>query len=314
MRPIALQLVALVLFWSGLAPPAAAGPAAALPSVVSLLPLWQGLPPDSEEPEGSAVAVATAEGATLLLTADHVLGNAKEFRVRTAEGVAYAASLVGRDRASDLALLSVPVDLAPLEQAAAPALGEPVCAIGNAFGLGLSLSCGVLSASERAGVGFNPVEDFLQSDAAVNPGMSGGALVDAEGRLVGLLSAIFTKGSDADIGVNFAVSTALIQAALPDLRRGGPVAWPKVDLAFRPLPQDAEGPLGPLVARVPAGGAAAAAGLLPGDRILEAGPQRILNPGDWRRAIALSRPGTRLALAVWRQDAREALQLVVPGR
>lgn len=292
----------------------ARGPAAALPSVVSLLPLWSGRPANPEEPEGSAVVIGHDGDGTLLVTADHVLGDAVRFRIRTAEGVAYPALILGRDRPSDLALLRAQADLPALEFADPPALGAKVCAIGNAFGLGLSLTCGVLSAKGRAGVGFNRVEDFLQSDAAVNPGMSGGALLDSDGRLIGLLSAIFTKGSDADIGVNFSVSSALIQAALPDLASGGPVAWPHVDLLFRPPEVEAEGPLGPVVMRVPKAGAAAAADLQPKDRILHANLRRVRNLGEWRSAIALAQPGETITLEVWRSGAGETLSLVVPGQ
>lgn len=298
---------------AGLTAAEAPGPAAALPSVVSLLPLWSGRPPNPEEPEGSAVAIGRDGAKTLLLTADHVLGDADSFRIRTADGVAYPAWIIGRDRDSDLALLRAEASLPTLDLADPPGLGQKVCAIGNAFGLGLSLSCGVLSAKARAGVGFNRIEDFLQSDAAVNPGMSGGALLDEEGRLIGLISAIFTKGSDADIGVNFSVSAALIEAALPDLKAGGPVAWPEVDLLFAPPPLDERGPLGPVVARVPKGGAAAAAGLLPGKRILRASDRRIRNLGEWRSAIALAKPGETLSIETWHLGVTHSLQLVVPG-
>ena len=101
---------------------------------------------------------------------------------------------VGRDPLTDLAVLQDrggPADAAPTAQE--PDLGAPVCAVGNQFGLGLSVTCGVVSAVRRSGVGFNPIEDFIQTDAVVNPGASGGALVDGDGRLVGVLSAIFTK-------------------------------------------------------------------------------------------------------------------------
>ncbi len=314
--PRLIGVLLLLLLWPAMGQTAeeAPGPAAALPAVVSLLPLWSGRAPNPEEPEGSAVAIGRDGEGTLLLTADHVLGDATGFRIRTADGVAYPARIVGRDRDSDLALLFAKASLPILRPSDPPALGQKVCAIGNAFGLGLSLSCGVLSANARAGVGFNPIEDFLQSDAAVNPGMSGGALVDGEGRLVGLISAIFTKGSDADIGVNFSVSAALIQAALPDLKDGGPVAWPEVNVLFGPPPLDAKGPLGPLVARVPEGGAAAAAGLLPGTRVLRANDRRIRNHGDWRSAIALAKPGQTIAIQTWYDGAIDGLQLVVPGQ
>ncbi len=302
----------LLLLTVAFPPSLAAEPQSALPQVARLLPLWPDRAPNPEEPEGSAVFIAQAGGEALLLTASHVLGNAREFRVVTHEGESLAARLVARDADSDLALLAAESDQAPLLLGPPPQVGDPVCAIGNAFGLGLSLSCGVVSATGRAGVGFNRIEDFVQTDSMVNPGMSGGALVDGEGRLVGLLSAIFTKRSDADIGVNFAVSTALIQAALPDLKAGRAVQWPTVPLALRPLPATATGPLGPEVARLGSGGAAHAAGLKVGDRLLSAAGRRILNPGDWHSQIALSDRGREIPLVVLRDGRRVTLELRIP--
>ncbi|MEK9860259.1 MAG: trypsin-like peptidase domain-containing protein, partial [Alphaproteobacteria bacterium] len=89
-------------------------------------------------------------------------------------------------------------------------------ALGNPFGLGNSLSCGVVSAVNRK-AGFQPIEDFIQTDGAVNPGMSGGALVDAEGHLLGMINAIYTKEADIDAGVNFAISTDLLLDVLKTL-------------------------------------------------------------------------------------------------
>ncbi|MBC6405290.1 MAG: trypsin-like peptidase domain-containing protein [Rhodospirillales bacterium] len=258
------------------------------------------------------MAIARREGGTLLLTADHVLFDAERFRIRTAEGVAYAARLLGRDRASDLALLDSDAALPPLAMGPLPPLGAPVCALGNAFGLGLSVSCGVVSARGRAGVGFNRIEDFLQSDAAINPGMSGGALVDSAGRLVGLIAAIFSKGPDGDIGVNFAISARLIAAALPDLETGGPVAWPEVDLRLRGPPPEQEGPLGPEVFWLPPAGAAPAAGLLRGDRLLRAAGRRLQNAGDWRTAVALAESGEAIPLEIWRDGSFMTSTLTIP--
>jgi len=115
-----------------------------------------------------------------------------------------------------VAFLTIGIDTVPITLAETrPDTGAPVCALSNAFGLGIGITCGVVSANRRTGVGFNHTEDFIQTDASVNPGSSGGALVDLEGKLVGLLSAIFTKDSDSDIGVNFAVSTELMLESLP---------------------------------------------------------------------------------------------------
>jgi len=186
----------------------------AAPSVVIVEPTWPGYQrpgfgaPKGTAPEGSGVAVLEPG---LIATAAHVVARATSVTVRDADGARYKAEIVAIDEASDLALLRIEKPVAPLEIAARrPATGAHVCVIGNAFGLGLSLTCGVVSAGARSGIGFNAVEDFIQTDAAVNPGASGGALVDEEGRLVGLISAIFTKQSDANTGVNFAVSADLL--------------------------------------------------------------------------------------------------------
>ena len=254
------RIAAAAFLLAASAAPAAAFEARVLESVVSVLPVWPGhkvggtpgTPPGSA-PEATAVAVLPGG---LLATALHVVDRAEAITVRLADGRRFAAELVAADVATDLALLRIPVDLPPLEPAPEPALGAPVCAVGNAFGLDLSVTCGVVSATQRSGVGFNPVEDFIQTDASVNPGASGGALVDAEGRLVGLLSAIFTKEADADIGVNFAVSAALLMRVVEDLAAHGRVRRPAS--GFRvvdPDPGGADGAVGARVVEVAPGGA-----------------------------------------------------------
>ena len=193
-----------------------AGLKLAMRSVVSILPQWNSRPPSAEEPEGSGVAVADGR---LVLTADHILGNPVSVRIRTIDGEIHAARIFARDSAADLALLELDEPLPALRFDDGIAIGEPVCALGNAFGLGVSATCGTVSAVDRSGIGFNTIEDFIQTDAAVNPGTSGGALIDHDGNLVGVLSAIFTKQSDANIGVNFAVSVGLRISRSPDFAR-----------------------------------------------------------------------------------------------
>ncbi|MCC4245862.1 S1C family serine protease [Stappia indica] len=210
-----IRQAAAVLALALVAAPAAvaetAGSAAALRSVVALLPDWPADQQRTEEPEGSAVVVG--EGG-LMLTANHVVGAAKTVRIRLGDGSVHTAEIAYRDQETDLAVLRANIDLPVLEMAPEPEPATSVCAFGNAFGLGVSVTCGVVSATGRGGIGFNAVEDFLQTDTAVNPGASGGALVDAQGRLVGILSAIYTKSGDGDIGVNFAVSSALARRVL----------------------------------------------------------------------------------------------------
>lgn len=187
----------------------------AAPSVVSVLPTWPGYnrpgfgAPQGTAPEGTGVAILEPG---LIVTAAHVVARATEVTVRDFEGNQTPAEILAIDRESDIALLRVDATTEPIEITSdRPATGAHVCAIANAFGLDLSITCGIVSANARSGIGFNPIEDFIQTDAAVNPGASGGALVDEQGRLVGLLSAIFTKESDANAGVNFAISVELLR-------------------------------------------------------------------------------------------------------
>lgn len=208
--------------------------------VVSVLPKWPGYiqpgtgAPPGTAPEGSGFYISPVDSPILaspsaeharsvfILTAAHVINSAETIHIRRHDGTILPARLIVTDIDRDLALLQV--------DQAAPALvpslepispGRHVCVIGNSFGLGLSLSCGVVSAIERRQIGFNAIEDFVQTDAAVNPGASGGALITGTGDLIGMVDAIFTKEADIDAGVNFAISAALIVEALENWQASG---------------------------------------------------------------------------------------------
>lgn len=307
---------ALLLAALAVPSPAAAFDAEVLQSVVSVLPVWPGQPqggqpdlPPGVAPEGTAVAVAPGG---YLATALHVVDKALSVTVRLPDGRHVAAEVVGKDGASDLALLKVAADLPPLPYAPEPALGAPVCAVGNQFGLDLSVTCGVVSALHRAGTGFNPVEDFVQTDAVVNPGASGGALVDGEGRLVGLLSAIFTMESDANIGVNFAASATLVRRVAEDLRDYGEVRRGKPGLGLADLaPGERAALAGVRVRGVQPGGAAEAAGVRAGDLLTAVDGRAIRKLAEAVAAIQLKRPGEAVSLTLQREGRSLTLTLVL---
>jgi len=287
--------IALLCTFLGLAWPVQAFEAGILDSVVAVIPDWPGYPRTSqapgapEHPEGTATAVFPGG---YVVTNAHVLGAAERVRVRLTGGAVLDAEIVGRDVPTDLALLRIPEDLPVLPSAAAPGLGGKVCAIGNQFGMGPSVTCGVVSALGVSGTGFNPIEDFIQTDAAVNPGGSGGALVNGDGQLVGVVSAIFTKNSDANIGINFAASVSLIHRVAEDLRDHGRVIRGKQ--GFGVLPAKAPGTPGPggaVVAWVEPGSSAEKAGLKKGERILRIGGRQIRKPTDAIAAVHMFRPG-----------------------
>ncbi|MGA1207384.1 MAG: S1C family serine protease [Litorivicinaceae bacterium] len=218
---IARIVVAGLIAWCSTVAVAEHGPmtwARSHPSVVSVLPTWPGFPrpglgaPPGVAPEGSGFFWSPTDGQTAwILTAAHVVDRATRIDVRLSDGRIVPAQRLISDSETDIALLGVSIEGPSLAWTALPPqVGAHVCALGNAFGLGISLTCGVVSQVGVQNIGFNPVEDFIQTDAAVNPGASGGALVNAEGELVGMLSAIFTKSDDVNSGVNFAISTALL--------------------------------------------------------------------------------------------------------
>jgi len=268
-------------------------------SVVTVLPVWPGRPANVREPEGSGVVVG--DGHTIV-TADHVLGPAQNqlpVLVRDDDGTSYRARVVARHKASDLALLQIEQKLPVLAGRTGDLrLGEEVCAIGNAFGVGLSVSCGRVSAVHRAGVGFNAIEDFIQTDAAVNPGMSGGALVDMQGRFAGMVSAIFTKQSDANIGVNFAVDARLVNVIIDDLAKTGKFVPARTGVLLRAIPRKGEpGRQGVLVVKVVPGLTGEKSGFKPGDILYQAKGRRIRKPQDWLSVMAGRAPGEQVKVA-----------------
>lgn len=282
-------------------------PSAVLPSVVSVLPVWPGYqrprrPGPGDEPEGTGVAI---HAGGYIVTALHIVGRATDISVRLWDGRVFPARLAGRDPMTDLAILKVQPDLPAAPQGPPPKMGDPACAIGNPFGLGLSLSCGVVSATHRSGIGFNRIEDFVQTDTPINPGSSGGALLDSSGRLIGILSAIFTKNSDANIGVNFAVSMDLVRRVTDDLIAHGRVIRGVLGVRLSHLPRDrrSETP-GILISGVSAQSPAERAGLQTGDIIIRVDKRRITSLPGALASIHMHRPGDSFPIEVIRGGAQ----------
>ena len=301
-----------------IAAPALAFSPEILDSVVAVVPEWPGFQRGrapagrhGEAPEGSAVAIRPGG---YLATNLHVVARARKVSIRLGDGRLIAAEIVGRDAASDIALLKVARDLPVPPIGPEPALADRACVIGNPFGLGLSVTCGVVSAVRRSGTGFNEIEDFIQTDAAVNPGASGGALVDAQGRLIGMVSAIFTKRTDANIGVNFAASTALVLRVVDDLIRHGRVIRARAGMRVRDLSADERREhTGVRITAVSAGGAAERAGLQPGDLVTAIGARRIAKLSDLISAVQLRRPGDRIDVRVMRGGGERVVAVELDG-
>ena len=312
-RNICLTVALLLALVGAQSTPAHALAADTLKSVVSVLPVWPGRAQGGAggrpgvAPEGSGVVLRPGH----IATAWHVIEPATRIDIRLSDGRILPARLIARDAASDIAVLGVDAALVPIGIAPAPRLAQPVCAIGNAFGLGLSVTCGVVSALNVSSAGFNPVEDFVQTDAAANPGVSGGALVDAEGRLVGMMSAIFASKGDTDIGVNFAASTALLLRVVDALIADGEVRYPSPGWRLQAAGRtQLTRVAAPAVGAVSEGGPAAKAGVAPGDRILKIGTRRVRTPRDAIAAFAVLRDlGRPLAITLQRDGRRRVVTL-----
>ncbi|MEN3794218.1 trypsin-like peptidase domain-containing protein [Fulvimarina sp. MAC3] len=254
------------------------------PSIVAVLPDLPKTEIDQEEPEGTGFAIGDGRH---ILTADHVLGRADSARLRLADGTVVPAEIQARDPETDMAYLKVDEALPPLQLAEDTDVGADICVIGNAFGLGPSLTCGIVSAVHRRSVGFNRVEDFIQTDAAINPGMSGAPLFAGADGVSGMASAIFTKRSDGNLGVNFAVSTRLLRAVVKDMRDGRIDRRPQ-GLVLRPTL--APGKIGTPeaeVVRVVPGSPEAEAGIETGDRLVAIETLEIEGQPDYLTALAL---------------------------
>jgi S1-C subfamily serine protease len=288
-----------------------------LQSVVRLKPDWPlaargrdatGAPRD---PQGTGIAVFPGG---YIATNVHVIGQAKKVEVLIEDGRQFAAEIIGRDTATDIALLKIDADLPLLETALQPQLAEPVCTIGNQFGLGLSVTCGVVSAIGRSGMGFNPVEDFIQTDATVNPGGSGGALIDRQGHLIGMVSAIFTKQSDADIGINFAVSVPLLYRVLDDLKNHGRVIRGKAGFKAAELPPSlAAHQSGVMIESVEVKGPAFAAGLEAGDVLVSVNDRKVTSLSLLETLLFMVRPGEPVSLQTRRGGEDRPVTVTLGG-
>ena len=236
-----------------------------------------------------------------ILTNYHVIANADDIVVQFSDGEQAPAAVVGKDRDTDLALLKVSGSGFPvIEPAANVRVGDFVLAIGNPFGIGQAVSLGIVSAKGRTAVAGNRYDDFIQTDAAVNPGNSGGALVDVHGRLVGINTLIYSQGGGSD-GVGFAIPADRAVAVLGSIVEHGKVLRGFLGVALA----DSSATLarGLDVLHVYPGTPADRAGLRRGDVLLAINGEAADSPDAVRRRIGEQPPESRLALRIWRNGA-----------
>lgn len=294
-----------------------------LPQLFPGLPFFFGFPGTPDGGEGApSLPNARVSGSGFFITPtgyivtnNHVVENATKVTVRTNEGRELEARIIGRDPLTDLAVLKVDGTNFPyvdFEASAKPRVGDWVIAMGNPFGLGGTATAGIVSAYGRE-IGGAYV-DYLQIDAPINRGNSGGPTFDVYGRVIGVNTAIFSP-SGGSVGIGFAIPADIADRITKQLIAGGSIVRGYIGAMVQNLtPEIAEslgipGRKGALVAEVTPGGPGEAAGLRAGDAILSINGQELTSSSDLTRRVGAAREGDRLRLEVWRDGRRQTLDV-----
>ena len=272
------------------------------------LPPTQNVPPRISA--GSGVIVDAGKG--YVLTNNHVIKNAKEILVTLTDRRRFKAKLIGADPETDIALLSIDADRLTqitIGDSDQLAVGDFVVAIGNPFGLGQTVTSGIISALGRSGLNIEGYEDFIQTDASINPGNSGGALISLRGELIGINTAILAPGG-GNIGIGFAVPSAMAQRVMTQLIRFGEVRRGLLGVSVQDVtPEIAEAMglargAGALVAAVAPGSPAAEVGIRAGDLVVEIDGRAIETATDLRNQVGLVPVGQAMRMTLVRDGQR----------
>jgi Do/DeqQ family serine protease len=266
---------------------------------------------------GSGVIVDATNG--YVLTNAHVVENATNIEVTTKDNRRLPAKLIGRDPDTDVAVLQVPANnltAVPMGDSDKLQVGDFVLAIGNPFGLGQTVTSGIVSALGRSGLGIEGYEDFIQTDASINPGNSGGPLVNLNGQLVGINTAILAPGG-GNIGIGFAVPISMARRVMDQLTRYGEVKRGRIGVEIQDLTPDLAQAMntshttGAVIRRVDPGSPADRAGLRNGDVVIAVNGSPVRSGTQLRNTIGLSRIGDEISLTVDRRGGEHIVGVKV---
>ncbi|WP_277603686.1 trypsin-like peptidase domain-containing protein [Acinetobacter sp. ANC 4805] len=272
--------------------------------------------PQNENSLGSGVIVR-ADG--YILTNNHVIAQAEHIVVALHDGRRAEAKVIGTDPDTDLAVIKIELDKLPVLpfKLSGNEVGDVVLAIGNPFGVGQTVTQGIISATGRSDLGINTYEDFIQTDAAINPGNSGGALIDVAGNLIGVNTAIFSQ-SGGSLGIGFAIPAKICQQVLNSILKDGRVVrgWLGISLIPNTVEDDvlAAKPIGVIVADVLRDGPADVAGVKRGDKIIQVNNEQITSASHLINYVALQAPQSIINVVVERGGKQQTLQVKVGER
>jgi serine protease Do/serine protease DegQ len=267
---------------------------------------------------GSGVIIDGTEG--YVVTNHHVIENADEINVRLHDGRSFLAEVIGSDPEADIAVIQIPsndLDGIAIGDSEGLRVGDFVVAIGNPFGLGQTVTSGIVSAKGRSGLGIEGYEDFIQTDASINQGNSGGALVNLHGELVGINTAILGGRGGGNVGIGFAIPVHMAMRLTSQIVEYGEVKRGRLGVIVQDLTPDLADALdidessGALISQVLPNSAAADAGLQEGDVVTAVNGRRIDSAGDLRNVIGLSRAGEKVELEYLRDGDRFAQEVMV---
>jgi Do/DeqQ family serine protease len=268
---------------------------------------------------GSGV-IASADG--YLLTNNHVIEGADDVEVLLVDGRKARARLIGTDPDTDLAVLKIDLERLPaivFGSNDALQVGDVVLAIGNPFGVGQTVTAGIVSALGRNQLGINLFENFIQTDAAINPGNSGGALVDASGNLVGINTAIFSR-SGGNLGIGFAIPASTAREVMEGLVKDGQITRGWIGVEPQDLTPEIAASLnlpvrqGVLITGVLQNGPAFEGGVRPGDVVVKVAEAPIANQAQLLSAVAALKPKSHATISVLRGDRPLDLEVAVAQR
>lgn len=280
--------------------------------------------PEGEEdlPDNSLGSGVIVSEQGLILTNDHVVASADEIEILLSDGRKLAAKVVGTDPDTDLAVLKVEAENLPAITFAANeqlSVGDVVLAIGNPFGVGQTVTQGIVSALGRNHLGINTYENFIQTDASINPGNSGGALIDADGNLVGVNSAIYSR-SGGSMGIGFAIPANIAKHVMEQIAVDGSVTRGWIGIEAQDItPELAESfklskPQGSLIAGVLQNSPAHLAGLKSGDVLLAINDKEISDSSSMLNLIAALKPSEKAVLTIARAEKEIKVNVTVGKR